>query len=224
MRTISISNSELKYEFKFDPLITRQLEVFKHNDFPDWTKLDFYKCQVCPFNCDEVKQCPAAADIVCVLERFSHFSSAEKLDIRYIAEDLDIKKNVDAQTALSAIIGSLIFTSACPILNANHFILKYIPPFTTDDQLSYHLLAAALIKNFFRQEKKKHHVPFDLEQFKLDYYFLEDVFRNLLNRVREASSNDANLNAVVRLTNLNMLSNLKMDAFIDKFRYLINHS
>lgn len=216
---LKIFNEKELYNLNYNPYEVRGADFDQNKNLPDWAKLNNYKCSVCPFTSVDMPYCPAIVDIIEIIRIFEKLKSYEMLEIRYSQGNLNFSKTLDCQKALSCIFAERLFTSACPILNKHHMMMKFIPPLPDLDQLNFHLLADAILRHYVI--KKNSDYDFEIMDCKIDFKAREDVYMHLLERIRFGSKNDGNLNAMIALNNLNILASLSFDQFLEKIRGII---
>ena len=109
---IYIFRLESGTEHRFDVDLNRPVAS---GALPDWTLLDTNKCENCPLASGPGARCPAAADLVPIVAQFSALASIGSVDVRVVRPQFEATKHTDTQTALSALMGLILATSACPI-------------------------------------------------------------------------------------------------------------
>ncbi len=81
----------ITYIFRLETGIEHRFEVdFERppasGNLPDWTLLDTHKCPNCPLPSTPGARCPAAADLMAIVERFSQLASIDTVDVRVLRE------------------------------------------------------------------------------------------------------------------------------------------
>lgn len=181
-------------------------------DLPEWTRLEADKCPHCPLADAPGARCPAAADLVPVVERFSALSSIDRIDVLVLTPQSEARKRTDMQTALSALMGLILATSACPILGRLRPLAHTHMPFATPTQLVYRIVSMHLMSCLLRGE------PLGLDA--LDR-FLSDIDRlnhAFFGRLNSAVERDAGVNALLALQSRNMLVSLSIESEMENIR------
>ena len=189
-------------EVRFDVELERPA---MQGDLPAWTRLATDKCPHCPLPDSDDAYCPAAADLVPVVEQFYALASVDRVDVRVISEQFEARKHTDTQTALSALMGLILATSGCPILGKMRPLAQMHMPFATPTETVYRMASMHLFGNFLKG------VNTGLQG--LTEYFRElDVLNHAFaNRLKRALKNDAGLNALVMLHSRAMLASLSIE-------------
>jgi hypothetical protein len=183
-------------QFSFDVQNHKDLdpqELNSHSDVPDWVKLEYHQCPICPFKSENVTFCPAAFEMQDVIHKCSSCISYERVELSRIAEDGTVTTETDMQRALFAVIGEKAISSACSMLNSRQRSLGYYSILTTPENLFYRSISSYLMRQFFTSPGS---CDPDLKGH-LDY--LDEVisiFGKLFERIRGETSQDANNNAL----------------------------
>ena len=181
-------------------------------DLPEWTRLEVDKCPNCPLADAPGAHCPAAADLVPLVERFSALTSIDRIDVRVVTPQYEASKRTDTQTALSALMGLILATSACPILGRMRPLAHMHMPFATPTESVYRIVSMHLLGCFLRGEP----VGLDgLNEFFADIDLLNHAFFARLNR---AVQRDAGINALLVLHSRNMLASMSIDPEMENIR------
>lgn len=165
---------------------------------PFWAELEFSRCPVCPLNPDIVKYCPIAVNLAPVVEAFEDFWSYETVEVVARTKDRSYYKSVTIQEGLSALIGIIMVTSGCPVMERLKPMVRFHLPFAALEETSYRLLSMYLIAQLY------HHRRGESADWKLDgldtfYKDVSAVNMSFATRLRSAASKDANVNAMINL-------------------------
>lgn len=213
----SALNKKITYFFRVESGAVHRFDVeFDRppagGDLPLWTRLESDKCPHCPLASAPNAHCPAAADLVPVVERFSALSSIERVDVLVSTPEYDARKRTDTQTALSALMGLILATSACPILARLRPMAELHRPFATSTEVVYRIISMHLLGCFLRGEAAGLQ---GLREFFADIERLNQAFSGRLNR---AAERDAGINALLALHYRSMQASLSLDQEIENIR------
>lgn len=173
----------------------------------DWTLLEFNQCPNCPLNVNEHRYCPIAVNISVLANSFGEFPSYQKSKVCVQTNWRVFVKNTDIQTALSSILGIYMVTSGCPVMDKLRPMVRFHLPFSTLIETQYRAISMYLVAQYLRYKKGK--TPdWDLRGLVEMYDDVHKVNLAFSNRLSEASSCDANRNALVMLDNCAALINL----------------
>ena len=196
-------------EVRFDVELERPA---MQGDLPAWTRLATDKCPHCPLPDSDDAYCPAAADLVPVVEQFYALASVDRVDVRVISEQFEARKHTDTQTALSALMGLILATSGCPILGRMRPLAQMHMPFPTPTDMVYRIASMHLLSCFLRGE------PGDLDGLKQFFADIDALNHAFAGRLKRALQGDAGINALVMLHSRAMLASYLIEPEMDTIR------
>jgi hypothetical protein len=179
-------------EHRFDVEIERP-STAKRGSLPVWTALEHERCPNCPLPLGDDAACPPAADLAPVVDRFSQLTSIARANVRVETPEREVRKETDAQTALSALMGVIMATSGCPILRRLKPLATMHLPFATAAETIHRTLGVHLVRALIDGK------PADIEELRKYYDDVETLNFAFMTRLRTAASKDASLNALVVL-------------------------
>jgi len=177
---------------------TLALVPTERTDFPGWTQLTYHQCPNCPLRPEAHPRCPVAANLVEVVERFKGIRSYEQTDVEITTESRTYRKRVPLQDGLSGLIGLLMPTSGCPILDQLRPLVHTHSPFSGLEETTYRAVSMYWLAQFFR---KQHGLEpdWELEGLARIYEAVVEVNRAFHERILEVHIADAGLNALIQL-------------------------
>ena len=181
-------------------------------NLPDWTLLDTHKCPNCPLPSTPGARCPAAADLVSIVQRFSQLASIDSVDVRVLREQFEVSKHTDTQTALSALMGLILATSACPILGRMRPLAHMHAPFSGETEIVYRMAAMHLFDCFLTGNAP------DLAGLEAFFADIDTLNRSFAFRIKRATERDASINALVVLQARSMLASLSLNSKLAEIR------
>ena len=167
---------------------------------PEWVDLSYKKCTNCPLTEADNKYCPVALNLVQVTKKFSDVISHEKVFVSVTTEERTYKKRTTVEEALSSLMGIIMVTSGCPILDHLKPMARFHLPFssaveTTIRTLSMYLLAQYIVN----KDTDIHTINFNLDDFEKIYSQIKEVNNDFSIRLSKAGKKDANLSALSNL-------------------------
>lgn len=168
------------------------------DNLAEWTRLDYGQCPNCPLNRAEHTHCPTAVDLQKIVTAFTAVISHTRARIEVATPERTYVKDCDVQTGLRSLLGLVMATSGCPFLSQLKGLAKMHLPFATMEETVFRTVGFYLIRQYLRMRAGES--P-DLELQGLDslYQALHTVNRHFNERLRAASEQDANLNAITSL-------------------------
>jgi hypothetical protein len=210
-------NKKIIYLFQLESGVSHRFDVEfdrvqADSDLPEWTRLELDKCPHCPLPDAQGARCPAAADLVPIVERFSALSSIDRVQVHVVTPEYEARKRTDTQTALSALMGLILATSACPILRRMLPLAHMHMPFASPTERVYRIVSMHLLGSFLQGESS----GLDgLDKFFADIELLNQAFCGRLNR---ALKRDAGINALLALHSRSMLASLSIKPEMENIR------
>jgi hypothetical protein len=210
-------SKKIIYLFRLESGVSHRFDVEfdriqADGDLPEWTRLELDKCPHCPLPDAPGAHCPAAADLVPIVERFSALSSIDKIDVHVVTPEYEARKHTDTQTALSALMGLIFATSACPILGRMLPLAHMHMPFANPTERVYRIVSMHLLGCFLQGQSS----GLDgLDKFFADIELLNQAFCGRLNR---ALKRDAGINALLALHSRSMLASLSIKPEMENIR------
>jgi hypothetical protein len=210
-------NKDLNFEYQVD-FQSLDLIVEDSLEKPEWTRLDYNKCESCPLNSSEVSHCPMALATLKPVEIFNEKLSTEVVSVEVQTPERKYLKNCDLQTGLSAMMGLLMATSGCPFFDFLKPMARFHSPFSSLEETHYRVLSLFLMRDHFNNENKGEQ---SLKQKVFEPYAkLASVNNDFLKRMRGVIQKDSVLNAVVILDSLSQVVLMSLDSGIDDLEYM----
>jgi hypothetical protein len=210
----------IRYTFSFDSGQETIFEIYFDQpqsfalDTPEWTRLEVHQCPHCPLDRAKHSHCPAALECLPVIEKFQHTPSFKRAKVTVETPYRTYVKTVDAQTGIMAIVGLLMAKSECPYLKRLKGLAQFHLPFSSTEETLFRTVGAYFLRQYFKQ-KKGLEAPMDLSELAKNYEDLNTLNYHFLQRIRLASEEDANLNALVVLSNLSSVVGLSLEEQLD---------
>lgn len=194
-----------EYTFEVDLDRPDRRETANNEAHAFWTKIDYNQCTNCPPQTAKQKYCPVALDIEEITGKFKDVISIERADVWVHTKDRSFFKNCDVQEALKTLFGLIMASGSCPVLSRLKPLTCFHLPFATIEETIQHLVGIYLIKQHLIYREGESAPDWDLKGIEELYQQLETVNIHLMNRLRDASSKDANLNALYLFVTLTTL-------------------
>jgi hypothetical protein len=137
-------------------------------------------------------------NFVDIADRFKDIVSHENVAVTVTTEDRTYAKNTTIQQGLSPLIGIVMATSGCPVLDHLKPMVRFHLPFASLDETVFRMISMYLLVQYYRSRDG---LP---AEWRLDgltrvYAEVSIVNRDFANRLRDAAKKDANINALVNL-------------------------
>ena len=197
------------YKFKFDNGSEREFEILLNAETldllskdtlpkPSWTKLSYHQCEHCPLG-NDVEYCPVAVNLSNLVEAFKDSISFENTSVTVETAERIYEKRLPLQKGLSSLIGIVMVTSGCPVMDKLRPMARFHLPFASSIETFYRAVSMYLTAQFFLKQKGKVEPDWELENLVEIYKAISFVNKGISQRLSGASTRDANVNALIIL-------------------------
>jgi len=177
---------------------TLGLVAERRRDLPLWTLLNFNKCAICPLNEISHAYCPVAVNLSGIVEEFKDFVSYEEVSVMVTTEERAYAKHTTIQQGLSPLIGIIMTTSGCPVMERLKPMVRFHLPFASLEETVFRMVSMFLIAQYLRHQDGKP-AEWSLNGLAKIYAEVEQVNQDFAQRMHAAAKKDANVNALVNL-------------------------
>ena len=192
------SNNTLK---RFDLLLDKEnlaLVSGKSGNSPAWARLDFHQCANCPLNTTLSPNCPVAANLSGITQEFSGVTAADQAAVTVIVKERTYFKATSIQEGLSPLLGIIMTTSGCPVMEPLKPMVRYHLPFASLDETVFRMVSLFLVAQVIRGRAGKE-PEWDLEGLSRIYAEVKKLNKDFGQRMIAAARSDANVHALVKL-------------------------
>jgi len=170
------------------------------DDVPEWAKLSYNKCTNCPLSEIDNEYCPVALNLNNLTEKFNVVASHESVFVSVTTEDRTYKKRTTIEEALSSLMGIIMVTSGCPVLDHLRPMARFHLPFSSPLETSIRSLSMYILAQYlFNKNTESNSININLSDFEKIYAEISNVNNDFSNRLRAAGEKDANLSALTNL-------------------------
>ncbi|MCK9418214.1 MAG: hypothetical protein M0R70_02410 [Nitrospirae bacterium] len=177
---------------------TLDLQVEKRPAPPPWALLNHKKCENCPLADREHPYCPVARNFADIAEQFKDLVSHEHVTVVVTTEERQYSKATTVQQGLSPLIGIIMTTSGCPIMDHLKPMVRFHLPFASLEETIFRMASMYLMAQYFQKQDGKS-PAWNLDGLANVYTQVGIVNRDFALRLRDAAKKDANVNALVNL-------------------------
>ena len=186
---------------------------------PEWVNLSYKKCKNCPLSEADTRHCPVALNLVHIAERFSDVISHEKVFVTVTTEERTYKKRTTVEEALSSLMGIIMVTSGCPILDHMKPMARFHLPFATSVETTIRTLSMYLLALYMgNKDTGTHTINFKLDDLEDIYEQIKKVNSDFSGRLAAACEKDANLSALSNLDSNATLATMTVDDTLNELR------
>jgi len=177
---------------------TLGLQLEKQPNPPPWSLLTHKKCEICPLKEREHLYCPVALNFADIAEQFKDLVSHENVDVRVTTDERIYSKATTVQQGLSPLIGIIMTTSGCPVMDYLKPMVRFHLPFASLEDTIFRMASMYLMAQYFQKQDGKS-PDWTLDGLVNVYAGVGVVNRDFAIRLRDAAKKDANVNALVNL-------------------------
>jgi hypothetical protein len=168
------------------------------SSLPLWTELQFHQCPNCPLDAADHPHCPVAVNLVALVRGIGDLQSHEPVQLHVREPRRTTSSNTTAQRAVSSLLGLIMGMSACPHTAYFRPMARFHLPLASKEETVYRATSMYLLAQYFAYRDGES-PDLDLNGLARIYANLEIVNRAMAKRLRNASEQDAAVNAVVIL-------------------------
>jgi len=178
--------------------------------FPKWALLSNFRCGNCPLSEAESKYCPLAVNLAEIISFFSDVASFEKARITVGSPERTYYKHTSVQSGISGLIGILMVTGGCPVMAKLKPMVRFHLPFATIEETEYRVFSFYLLSQLVRKELGGE-PDWELNGLHKMYREIEEVNKNVVEKIRSLSKKDAGINSIIVLNNFANFVTIKLD-------------
>ena len=190
---------------------------------PEWTRLPFSQCSNCPLK-DE-SHCPIALNLTTFIPEFEDTKSFTTANVTLVTPQRTYHKATTVQTALSAMIGIIMVTSGCPVMDKLRPNVAFHLPFANIMETTYRSVGMYLTAQAIRKMRGKE-PDWDMAGLMKIYEGVSHVNKGMADRVKEASTTDSGANAIVILNafgdSISIMVETQLEALENYFKALVD--
>lgn len=170
------------------------------SDAPEWARLSYNKCKNCPLSEDDHEHCPVALNLNHLTGKFNTVLSHENVFVSVTTEDRTYKKKTTIEEALSSLMGVIMASSGCPVLDHLRPMARFHLPFASPLETSIRSLSLYILGQYiFNKDSESDSININLGDFEKIYSEINNVNNDFSIRLRAAGEKDANISALTNL-------------------------
>lgn len=165
---------------------------------PDWVRLTHCQCPNCPLAPSQTPCCPVALQLEPLLGHFADAASFQPVHVEVTAPERSYSADTSLQQGVSSMLGLVMATSGCPVLDALRPMARFHLPFASYEESAYRALSMYLLAQHVRAQAGED-ADWSLDAYLALYESIQQVNAAFARRIQSFITNDANANALVIL-------------------------
>lgn len=212
--TFDLGHKKLQYEVDVDRSFDLKQE---RPETPAWAELGHNQCPNCPLTVKDCAYCPAAVDLVQVVTDFQQLPAVDTARVRVVTPEREYFKETTLEEGLRSLMGLIMASSACPILQKLKPNARNHLPFASQDEFIIRSSALYLLRQYFNYREGKR-PDWDLQGLISINEELGTLNQAFWLRVHEACQSDSNLKALLSFFNLSSSVSYSLEAQLQRIR------
>lgn len=189
------------YQFRFENNRTVDFKVTDQpaetkGKLPAWTRLEHCQCSNCPLKSADSSQCPAAVEILPVVNEFQAENAYQKVDVVVTDDRRTYSKSTTLEEALRSLLGLKMATSGCPVLSELKPMAVHHLPFASNDEFIMRSVSHYLLQQYLAKRNRQE-PDWDLKGLVERNQRLQLVNQALWQRIHSVCEGDSNLKALL---------------------------
>lgn len=182
---------------------------------PSWARLEHCQCSNCPLKPADSPHCPAATEILPVVNAFQADEAYQKVEVTVTDERRTYSKSTSLEEALRSLLGLKMATSGCPVLGELKSMAVHHLPFANTDEFIMRSVSHYLLQQYFA--KRNHQEPdWELKGLVERNQRLQLVNQALWQRIHSVCQGDSNLKALLNFFSMASSVSFSLDSQLRK--------
>ncbi len=144
-----IERFELKLDDQSCALDARSIQT----EIEPWMDLGYHQCPNCTLSTEEHPQCPIAYNLNAIVKPFEDVVAITVVNVRASLREREVVKRSEIQDGLSSLIGLVMATSGCPILDKLRPMAFTHQPFATTEETIYRAISTYIMAQHLKLDE-----------------------------------------------------------------------
>jgi len=200
----SLNNGQEKF---FNILLNPEtISIIQHQSepLPDWAKIEYHQYECCPLETIGNPYCPIAVNISNIVEEFKDSVSYDDCLVSCSTPERTYLKKTSIMEGISSILGIIMATSNCPIMDFFKPMARFHLPFSTSDETAVRVTSMFLLRQYLEYGSDSAH-KINLNKLEQHYNRVNKVNESIFKRISSLGSKDADKNAIIMLHSLSQI-------------------
>ena len=214
----------INYNFKFQDGRNVEFKVNGESSsppqgqpLPAWVRLEHCQCSNCPLKPGDTPYCPAATEILPVVEAFQAEDAYQKVDVTVTDERRSYFKQTTLEEALRSLLGLKMATSGCPVLSELKPMALHHLPFANSDEFVMRSVGYYLLQQLFAKRNQQE-ADWELKGLVERNQRLQLVNQALWQRIHAVCKGDSNLKALLNFFSMASSVSVSLESQLRKLQ------
>jgi len=185
---VSVDNSSLNIIYK------------NSQSYPEWTKLQNFKCSHCELDPKVHEYCPLAINLVDIIQTFQEYNSFDEAEITVETINRNYSKTTSVQSGVSSMLGIRMVTSGCPVMGKLKPLIPFHLPFASLEETEVRVLSAYLLAQYVKW-KKGGEPDWEMANLINIYEDIRILNHNVSKKIADLEKKDVSINSLIVLNN-----------------------
>ncbi|OIO21501.1 MAG: hypothetical protein AUJ54_04710 [Ignavibacteria bacterium CG1_02_37_35] len=175
--------------------------IYKNNgSFPEWTKLQNFKCRHCELDPKIHEYCPLAINLVDIIQTFQEYNSFDEAEITVETENRNYSKTTSIQSGVSSMLGIRMVTSGCPVMGKLKPLIPTHLPFASLEETEMRVLSSYLLAQYVKW-KRGGEADWEMTNLINIYEDIRILNHNVSKKIADLEKKDVSINSLIVLNN-----------------------
>ena len=176
--------------------------IYENNGtlFPEWTKLENFKCSHCALEPKLNEYCPLAINLVDIIQTFQEYNSFDEAEITVETDNRNYSKTTSVQAGVSSMLGIRMVTSGCPVMGKLKPLIPTHLPFASLEETEMRVLSSYLLAQYVKW-KKGGEPDWEMNNLINMYEDIQILNRNVSKKIADLEKKDVSINSLIVLNN-----------------------
>ncbi|MGC8120505.1 DUF6901 family protein [Marinobacter sp. VGCF2001] len=184
---------------------------------PAWVRLEHCQCSNCPLNAGDTPYCPAATEILPVVEAFQADDAYQKVEVLVTDERRSYLKQTTLEESLRSLLGLKMATSGCPVLSELKPMALHHLPFANSDEFVMRSVGYYLLQQLFAKRNQQE-ADWELKGLVERNQRLQLVNQALWQRIHAVCRGDSNLKALLNFFSMASSVSVSLESQLRKLQ------
>jgi len=117
--------------------------------------LRYHQCANCPLDEGAHPHCPIAANISRIVEKFNDLISHDRVNVVVVTDERTYAKDTTVQMGLSPLLGIIMTTSGCPVMEQLKPMVRFHLPFASLEETIFRMVSMYLVAQYLRSRRAR---------------------------------------------------------------------